>query len=59
VYQDCPSLSAVFDASGASSFTAEVAVFKQVLEQVGHSAQVMLSASRLSFKVASFHPVSQ
>ena len=35
-YQECVALSAVFDDHGASQLSVDIAVFKQLLEQVDH-----------------------
>lgn len=48
-------LSAVFDDLGANQLSVEIGVFKQLLEQVDHSSQVELVASKESFKIRSFH----
>ncbi len=47
----------MFDESSASEMSVEVGVFKQLLDQVDHSTQISIVASRDSFKISSFHQV--
>jgi hypothetical protein len=54
-YQECVALSAVFDDAGASQLSVEIGVFKQLLEQVDHSSQLELIASKDAFIVRSFY----
>ena len=54
-YQDCGAVNAVFDDSEASQLTVEASVFKKLLEQVDHSNQICITASRDSFRISSFH----
>lgn len=54
-YQDCGAVNAVFDESEASQLTVEASVFKKLLEQVDHSNQICITASRDSFRISSFH----
>lgn len=45
----------MFDDTEASYLSVEIGIFRQLLEQVDHSAQVELEASRDSFKIRSFY----